>query len=347
VTYANASGIALSEAVGKVRKAASVLFAADPSVRSVGVGEVASGFGFVAVRNARAPVAYSAKMGEAIPAELDGIPVQFINSQADPSSLARVPHSGPASPGVGSLIPEQQQQRPLACGLQIQNYDDDVRTGEITKGYIIIGTLGCFVKLPSNGVAILSNNHVVAGENAGIKGQDRILQPGAATFAASMHAATLTDFVQLNPSPVGASIAAGTVVLNDVDAGVATVSNMTSYSQSYLSPRAAAAPAGVGTAATGDKVHKVGRTTGLTFGTVTQISVVVGPIAYAPGGCWFQNSLVIEGDDGTTFSDHGDSGSAIVRDDGMVVGLLYAGNGTQTYACPIDSVLSGLTCTLI
>jgi hypothetical protein len=344
---AYATGIALSEAVEKVRKAASVLFAADPSVRSVGVGQAASGFGFVAVRNARAPVAYSAKVGKSIPDMFDGIPVQFIDSQADPSSLARVPHSGPASPGVGSLIPEQQQQRPLVCGLQIQNYDNDVRTGEIAKGYIIIGTLGCFVKLSSNAVAILSNNHVVAGENGGVKGKDHILQPGAATFTASMHIATLTDFVRLNPSPAGASIVAGTVVLNDVDAGVAAISDGTNYSQSYLSPRTATPPAGVGAAATGDKVHKVGRTTGLTFGTITQINVVVGPIAYAPGDCWFQNSFVIEGDDGTTLSDHGDSGSAIVRDDGMVVGLLYAGNGTQTYACPIDSILSGLTCTLI
>jgi hypothetical protein len=347
MTYAKASGIALSEAVEKVRNAASVLFDADPSIRSVGVGEVESGFGFVAVRNARAPVPYSAKMGKAIPDKLDGIPVQFIISQADPSSLARVPHSGPASPGVGSLIPEQQQQRPLVCGLQIQNYDNDVRTGEIAKGYIIIGTLGCFVKLSSSAIAILSNNHVVAGENGGVKGSDRILQPGAATFTPSMNVATLTDFVQLNPSPVGASIAAGTVVLNDVDAGVAAISVGTNYSQSYLSPRTAVPPAGVGVATTGDKVHKVGRTTGLTFGTITQISVVVGPIAYAPGGCWFQNTFVIEGENGTTFSDHGDSGSAIVRADGLVVGLLYAGNGTQTYACPIDSVLSGLTCTLI
>ncbi len=325
-----------------------MLFAADPTVRSVGVGALEeSGFGYLAVRNAKAPVPYSVKVGKPPPDSIDGIRVQFIDSQTDPLSLARVPHSGPASPAVGSLIPEQQQQRPLVCGLQIQNYDNDVRTGEIAKGYIIIGTLGCFVKLSNNSIAILSNNHVVAGENAGINGHDRILQPGAAAFAASTHVATLTDFVALNPSPPGASIAAGTVVLNDVDAGVAGVVAGVRYSQSYLSPRTAPTPVGMAKAATGDKVHKVGRTTGLTYGTVKQISVVVGPVAYAPGGCWFQNSIVIEGDNGTTFSDHGDSGSAIVRDDGMVIGLLYAGNGTQTYACPIDIVLSNLNCTLI
>ena len=31
---------------------------------------------------------------------------------------------------------------------------------------------------------------------------------------------------------------------------------------------------------------------------------------------------------------------------GEVVALLYAGNGTQTYACPIDAVLVALNCTL-
>ncbi len=72
----------------------------------------------------------------------------------------------------------------------------------------------------------------------------------------------------------------------------------------------------------------------------------MGPVPYDPGPCWFQRSIVIEGDNGTMFSDHGDSGSAIVRADGMMVGLLYAGNGTQTYACPIANVLTDCMCTL-
>ncbi len=112
--------------------------------RRRGIGRIR--FGYLAVRNAKAPVPYSVKVGKPPPDSIDGIRVQFIDSQTDPLSLARVPHSGPASPAVGSLIPEQQQQRPLVCGLQIQNYDNDVRTGEIAKGYIIIGALGCFVK---------------------------------------------------------------------------------------------------------------------------------------------------------------------------------------------------------
>jgi len=105
-------------------------------------------------------------------------------------------------------------------------------------------------------------------------------------------------------------------------------------------------PKGLLTPRVGDKVWKVGRTTGLTHGTITAIGTVVGPIPYDPGPCWFRGQFEIVGDNGTLFSDHGDSGSAIVSTTGEVIGLLYAGNGQQTYACPIESVLPALNCTL-
>ena len=72
----------------------------------------------------------------------------------------------------------------------------------------------------------------------------------------------------------------------------------------------------------------------------------VGPVNYDHGPCWFRRSIVIEGLNGSRFSDHGDSGSIIVRTNGEVIGVLYAGNGQQTYACPIDIVLQSLGCTL-
>ena len=49
---------------------------------------------------------------------------------------------------------------------------------------------------------------------------------------------------------------------------------------------------------------------------------------------------------GRRFFDHVDSGTAILSTTGEVIGLLYAGNGMQTYACPIQAVLSALNCTL-
>jgi hypothetical protein len=337
-------GVSFIDAEKAIDDAVQKIFESDPTVQSVGIGRHGDGYGFRAVKNAAMILPLSAKLGPSVHM-VGNVPVTFVKSHADVSSLTRVPFSGPGSPSVASLVPEQNRHRGLVCGLQIQNYDDDVREGTIAKGYIVIGTLGCFVRLSGADIAIVSNNHVVAGQNRGVKGTDRILQPGGSVVG-SDEVAVLTDFVALNSSRPGASPAFGTAVLNDVDAGVATLSKGMVYTQSYLPSRGLIAPSGTAIPSVGDKVFKVGRTTGLTRGTITDVATTVGPIGYDFGPCWFRRSLTIEGDGGTMFSDHGDSGSAIVKDTGEVVGLLYAGNGTQTYACPIDKVLTALTCSL-
>jgi S1-C subfamily serine protease len=107
-----------------------------------------------------------------------------------------------------------------------------------------------------------------------------------------------------------------------------------------------AGPHGLTAPKVGDQVFKVGRTTGLTHGTITAVGIAVGPIPYEPGNCWFNQQFEIVGNQGSLFSDHGDSGAAIVSTTGELVGLLYAGNGTQTYACSIDAVFSALGCSL-
>jgi hypothetical protein len=343
-------GVALQDAVDSVLDAAATIFQSDPTTRSVGVGKNGDGFAYVAIRNVRAPVAYAAKLGgnqlPSLPEKFRGIPIHYLNTTADPRSLSKVPHAGPAAPGVGSMVPEQQAHSPLVCGVQIQNFDDDVRTGEIANGLITIGTLGCFVELPNRDFAILSNNHVIAGENRGALKQDRILQPGAAKFNSHLHVATLDNYETLKVSPPGATVVAGTAVLNDIDAALAMLPKSQAWSQSYLQGRRATPPKGTAVATIGERVHKVGRTTGLTFGEVTQTNAIE-QLIYGIGTCWFQNAIVIEGVNGTTFSDLGDSGSAIVRDsDGAVLGLLYGGNGFQTYACAIGAVTSALNCRL-
>jgi hypothetical protein len=339
-------GAKLEQATEQLMEAATEVFAADPRVRSVGVGRCADGFGYIAVRNAAVILPQTAKLTALT--EHHGIPVSFIDSHRDPESLVKLPFSGPGSPTTASMVPEQASRRPLVSGLQIENYDDDVRTNVIAGGHIIVGTLGCFVTLGNKAKGILSNNHVVAGENRGIKGKDRILQPGTGSVTTQEVVGLLSDFVTLQQSPSGATLAAGNVVLNDVDAGIVELNGKNgTVSQGYLPTRKLAAPNGIAQAQPGDKVFKVGRTTGLTRGEITQVPVVVGPIPYAPGPCWFRRAIVIEGQNGTLFSDHGDSGSAVVRDDGKIVGLLFAGNGQQTYVCPIDTILKNLNCSIL
>ena len=97
-------GVALTYALIQVQDAAKLLFDADPATRSVGVGRNGDGFGYVAVRNAKVPVAFGAALGQGVPHSppaVLGVPVHYyFNSGADPASLVRVPHTGPGSPGI-------------------------------------------------------------------------------------------------------------------------------------------------------------------------------------------------------------------------------------------------------
>lgn len=327
-------------------RAVNDLFDSDPQIQAVGIARHQNAFGFKAVKNEAKIVPASART-RALKKPLKAIrriPITIETVTADIEAHLRIAH-----PQAASFVPERGLVRQLNCGLQIQNVDDDDRqrkAGALGQGFIIIGTLGCFVTLSQGATAILSNNHVLAGENRGKKGKDRILQPGNLTFTAAQHVATLTDFVMLKPSPPGARPALGNVIFNAVDAAVATLEPNIAFTQAYMPARSLPAPHGLGTAKVGDKVFKVGRTTGLTNGTITAVGTVVGPIPYAPGNCWFSQQFEIVGDHGTMFSDHGDSGSAILSTTGEVIGLLYAGNGTHTYACPIQAVLAALSCHL-
>jgi hypothetical protein len=327
--------------------AVNTLFDSDPQIQAVGIARHETAFGFKAVKNAAMILPLSAAKRTTKPVKaIKKVPVTIETATANIEPHLLVPH-----PLAASFIPEQQLHRPLACGLQIQNVDDDNRqrkAGKLGANLIIIGTLGCFVKLKlaTGPMAVLSNNHVLAGENRGLKNKDRILQPGSLAFVSNEHIATLTDFVVLKPSPSGARPALGNVVFNEVDAAVAQIEAGIQFNQGYLPARHLLAPHGSTAPKVNDKVFKVGRTTGLTRGSITAVGVVTGPIPYDPGPCWFQGQFEIEGENGTLFSDHGDSGSAIVSTTGEVIGLLYAGNGTQTYACPIGAVLTALNCTL-
>jgi hypothetical protein len=339
-------GVSFAEAEKSLEPALKMLFPY-PRVRSVGIGSHGNAFGLHVVRNTAQILPLSVSLG---PPALDvhGVPVSYRDRQTDVEPHLKLPSAGPGSPGLASLVPEQKRHRPLVCGLQIENLDDDTRTGTIAAGHIIIGTLGCFVRLPNGSDGFLSNNHVVAGENRGVKGADRIMQQGTGAFAAADLAGTLSNFVAVRPSPLGATPALGTAILNDIDAGVVQLAAGAGHRQAYLPSRALSTLSGTAVAAVHDRVFKVGRTTGLTHGTVTSVTTVVGPVPYAPGPCWFRRSITIEGVNGTTFSDHGDSGSAVVKEGtGEVLGLLYAGNGTDTYVCPIADVLTELGCTLL
>ncbi len=206
---------------------------------------------------------------------------------------------------------------------------------------ITAGTLGCFVKSRAGGggLAMLSNNHVLANENAAKKG-DAILQQGRFDGGQDPAdiVAKLTNFIRLKKRGTNFVDCA----FAEIDAGITTANNKLAGLGKLKGLGAAILDAGT-------KVAKLGRTTALTRGQVTAFELDNVIIGYDIGDLRFDDQIEI--DSGTTqpFSMGGDSGSLIVDADLRAVALLFAGadqGGSHgqgvTYANPLHSVLDAL-----
>lgn len=322
----------LSKARAGVDKAAKAVFSRDPAMRVVGVGRVGDGFGYIAIRNAAAPQAYAEDLIPP-PLSIDGIRIAYENAVEEPGLLT-----------AATDPPERWPRRPLACGLEIQNADDPVVPARV-------GTIGCFVHTKDGRIGLLTNNHVIARDNGGVRGQDRIIQPGSASYAPGQQIGVLHDFVWLNSSPYHIRYGQGEITPNVVDAAVATLHDGVFQDAIYVPERQSMPPRRVGSALPGDVVYKVGRTTGETRGIVKMTNAVVGAIPYRAGACWYHESLLIQSEDDAAFAAAGDSGAAVVLEDGTMVGLVYGGwkgpAGPQTFACPAIAAMHQLSCSLI
>jgi len=212
-------------------------------------------------------------------------------------------------------------------------------------GFVMAGTLGCFVrKISSPDLYILSNNHVLADENRNPIGAV-IVQPGELDGGSTVtdKVARLSKFVRLDPAAT-----------NLVDCAIAKLNTGITANTSKL--KGLGTLAGVMTGGLGihDVVHKIGRTTGLRHGRVTAVELDGVTVGYDIGTVSFDNQVEIEGSGTRAFSDAGDSGSLIVNDDFKAAVLLFAGgdhggaNGKGlTYGNPIHAVLSALKVKLV
>ena len=228
-----------------------------------------------------------------------------------------------SSPGPGSL---QRRVRPLRPGLSVAHPS------------VTAGTLGGFVRT-SAGIAVLSNNHVLAASDAATIG-DPVLQPGPADGGTpDDRIGTLSAFVRLRAD-----------VPNAVDAALAV-----------LDPGIGVAPGNLpGGPLTGsvpddldidldEAVEKVGRTTGHTTGRISAVEVDGVAVQFDRGVHRFDDQVEIEGDVGA-FSAGGDSGSVIWRSrDRAPLALLFAGSteggrtgAGVTFANPLSTVLRAL-----
>jgi hypothetical protein len=193
------------------------------------------------------------------------------------------------------------------------------------------GTLGAIVK--SGGAQyILSNNHVLANEDKLPVGtaifQPALLDKGNQT---TDKVATLSKTVPLSPRGN-----------NNVDCAIAAIDKTVPADPTFLPKVGKLATTFPIDATDGMKVHKVGRTTGYTTGSVLDISADVN-IQYDIGTLTFQGQILIAPDQGQMFSDAGDSGSLIVdRGLGRATGLLFGGSPKSTIANHISDVLTAL-----
>lgn len=198
---------------------------------------------------------------------------------------------------------------------------------------VTAGTFGCLV---TNGKSlfILSNNHVLANSNHALIGDD-IIQPGTADggTVANNLIAKLSGFVPIVFMGINQVDAAIAEPLNHSD--VTTVIPHIGSVNGITAPRL------------GMQVVKCGRTSGLTFGTITTLGITQ-RINFGIHQPWFEEQFEVTGENGL-FSDAGDSGSLIVElSTKKAVGLLFAGSQAgSTFANPISSVLETLNVQLL
>jgi hypothetical protein len=232
---------------------------------------------------------------------------------------------------------ESFQPRPIELGVSGSNFND------VGQGFCCAGTLGALVHDSVGRQYILSNNHVLARTNNASPGE-LIVQPGL-------------------PDPNGCARNSGNAVAtlsasvpirfggrNVVDAAIAEIEPGavdTSGAIMNIGPVAG----GIDLSPLGAQVQKMGRSSCVTTGQVTAVSVTVAVkyerVCDEQGGvATFTNQIMITP---SNFSAAGDSGSLVVTRESCprVIGLLFAGSSTATFANPIGPVLTELRVRLV
>ena len=165
----------------------------------------------------------------------------------------------------------------------------------------------------------VTNNHVAANENQASRG-DPILQPGPADGGRnqdSYRVGTLDGYVEIEDQD------------NKVDAAWFTHDGrtMSSYIPSI------GVPTSTVDVSKGDEVRKFGRTTGHDSAKVVTDDARV-RVNFSSGTKEFTDQVIAK-----SFSSGGDSGSAVVNQDGELAGLLFAGSPNVTVFNKASNVL--------
>ncbi len=261
---------------------------------------------------------------ELIPQFIDRLPTDVV--QVGTIKLLGYGLPSPAGPPADQAENRKKRVRPAQPGVSIGHFK------------VTAGTLGALVRgdFPG-GIAILSNNHILANSTDGQDGFSRpgdpVLQPGPYDNGGPDDIiARLHSF-----SPLIAEKKGGQEQVNTIDAALAVP----------ISPDLVASPIlGLGPvrrtahAWPGMMVFKSGRSTGVTRGPVLSTETAI-RVENERKTYIFERQIGLELE-----TKSGDSGSLVVTQFGRAVGLLFAGSENYSFANPISPVLNYFGVTL-
>jgi hypothetical protein len=277
-----------------------------------------------------------------LPASLEGLRV--IQEVTGKIVAVKGPPGGGG--GGGGSDPQAIQTPPIELGTS------GGPAGDLANGYCCGGTLGALVAKGGKQY-IMSNSHVFSGDvvNGGNGTTssigDDMVQPGLIDVGCNAgNAQVVADLSSLSTLYPPNSTPNVDVAIAEVRAGMVrtdgSILNIGTISSSTAG------------ASVGQKVKKMGRTTGLTRSSVDGLNATIN-VGYSDecaGGSFtktFTGQIVIK-NRGSKFLNSGDSGSLMVEDvssNARAVGLLYAGGGNVAIANPIQDVLGHLGATMV
>lgn len=313
--------MASTEDLLAIKASVEARYLAQPGVTGIDVGYKNVGgrqTDQVAIRIHVASKRKSVPKAQMIPAEIDGAVTDVLERTYE----LQVAHQ---DAGVG-LLADTVHYTTLDGGISIG-------PSRVVGGSIFAGTLGAIViDNVTSQRAALTNFHVACVDSTWAVG-DRQVQPSridTGTVPTDEFGAILRATLSAEVDGCVVSIDAGRTSSGEV----VDIGNVRGTTPATL----------------GAVVRKRGRTTGLTHGSVDGLGATVN-VDYGDGigvrTLSNQISIATDTTQNPLFSDHGDSGSVVIDASGFVIGLLFAGSGTNTLANPIASVLSELNVSML
>lgn len=246
----------------------------------------------------------------------------------------------PSLPG-----PIQSQDQTLSLGIGIQNIGSP--NSVESKGR---GTLGCFVRLKATGEQAFLTSVFSLGGPGTIQVGDNITRVSETGSSIGNIIATIKSMHLPIPSSPRSSFAAGNRQSNEFEAVLAVLMPgslpQIGFGSSYPDLPALNSFDDKNQPLLGTRVFKVGMGSGLTRGQIDTVEVM--SIIQGDGEqYWYEGLFGIVGDNDKPFAQPGDNGAVVVRDDGVILGMIIGGSNIETLACPIQPILAALDCELI